>query len=161
LLLFTRNCATDDAGAFHIRGTLASDGLHFERIHPGADVRLDWTVLTTPIMRVERGVASWSGSEGVVALSAPFPAGKSFALASFTHGGTDSGTDDLMEVAFLDDKTLHFVTGSAGGGLVTWQAVELTDASTVHSGYATLDSSSTTASVSIPEAVDPSRSFLL
>lgn len=165
----THNSERPDQG--HVTGQLNDTGdmIIFERPLTGPVVAIEWSVIESPVLRVQRGTTLMSmalGNTRNIALDSPITdLNRAFAIATARLTGTNYGWNDWAMVRLVDVGSLRIdrTTGTCCDATVEWQVVEFAPDSgaSVQSGVARMQAGQTFVPVLLGQPAPLGQSFML
>lgn len=168
-LFFSTRHNADRPGDSTVRGRLADAGtLEFVRVTGGGgDVDIHWYLVEFASgVRVQRGQVDQTNTTLDVPLAQPVAStAQSFLLYSKTPQAADTewGSNDPIGGYIRNASSLRFRADTAANHVIDYQVVEFTDPTDllVQSGETNVSGTATTIDVSLPQPVDPARTFVL
>jgi hypothetical protein len=152
-----------------IRGRIASNTtLEFARVtDETATVNIRWYVVEYPCgVKVQHGQTTLSSTTTNVAITPVAALDQAFVLWSKTPVSTETTTDqnDVLVAELTTTSNLQLrANGVPNTHVVWWQVIEYTDTAdiNVQKGTTTMTGAATSQTVTLPTAVDPTKTFVL
>ena len=161
LLLFSFRSGASGPSQLQILGELTEDAINFRRYSTTGDTYIEWTVIESPELYVQRGSGAYStGTASDTASINAVNLTESFAtISSRLNTGTASqNVEGFWTSQFNSATQMGMSRGTTGSaGEYHWQAAEW-EGSMVQSGY--ISGSGTSTPQALSSTVNTSRSFL-
>ncbi len=160
-LKFSFRSSSSGPSQIQVLGELMSDKINFRRYSTTGDVYIEWTVIESPDLYVQRGNLPYVTGQAADAFTIqPINLTESFTTISnrLNTGTTSQNTQGFWSAKFDSSTQISASRGAIGtSGEAHWQAIEW-DGSHVQSGY--ISGTGTTTPQALTNTINITRSFL-